>query len=406
MQTLEIVRPSSLAELHATVRDAVVTRTPMRFQGAGTWSTAGRPVEIRTCVSTRSLADVVEYVPGNLTITVGAGMTLRELDHMTREHGQWLPFDPFGTRDGTIGASVATASSGPLATSFGRIRDLVLGVTMITGRGDVISAGGRVVKNVAGYDIVRLATGAWGSLGVITEVSLRLYALPETYATVAIDMSRRGDLSGFLASFAALPVQPFAAELLSPAIAERLGVGRGETLLLRLGGNSAAVKAQMEAISALGGAELADTAGTWQHLRTDPDETRSSFRISALPSNFEETWRIGSRVAADTGGGYCVGSPIRGVTRVVLPAGKLHEGTTALVDPDEAARRIARPLSVPAAADLLRSLTSDRIRIVVERLDRDDWASLSPTVTNDRLSRGVKSAFDPHNVMNPGILGS
>lgn len=406
MQTLPVTQPRSLADLHETVRGAIETRTPMRFQGAGTWSTAGRPVEIRTCVSVRSLSDVVEYVPGNLTITAGAGMTLRELDRITGDHGQWLPFDPFGTADGTIGASVATASSGPLAAGFGRIRDLILGVTMITGRGEIISAGGRVVKNVAGYDIVRLATGSWGSLGVITEVSLRLYARPEAEATIAIDLSRAGAIPDALASFAALPIQPFAAELLSAVIAERLGVGRADTLLVRLGGNRPSVEAQVAALSPLGGAHLPDTAGTWSHLRVDPDTTGSSLRISALPSDFGETWRIGSSIAAGADGGYCVGSPLRGVTRVVLPAGKLSAGTVPLVDPVEALRRIEHRLPVSDAAVLLRSLTNERVRVVFERLDRDDWRSLSPSVTTDRLSRGIRAAFDPYNLMNPGILGS
>src|SRR5439155_9619738 len=101
---------------------------------------------------------IVEYVPGDLTLTARAGTTLAEIRDATAAEQQWLALDPHGSDDGTIGATVATASAGPLATAFGTPRDLVLGVEFLTGGGALARGGGRVVKNVAGFDLVRLLT--------------------------------------------------------------------------------------------------------------------------------------------------------------------------------------------------------------------------------------------------------
>jgi len=156
------------------VRAAAEAGEGLRIVGAGTWLDAGHPV---SATRTLSLADdrgIVAYSPGDLTITVRAGTTLAEIAEALREHGQWLALDPEGGMDVTIGATVATGSYGPAATLYGTVRDQLLGMTVVTGRGDIARPGGRVVKNVAGFDLTRLMTGAWGTLGVITEVTLRV----------------------------------------------------------------------------------------------------------------------------------------------------------------------------------------------------------------------------------------
>lgn len=158
------------------VQRARADKAPLRIVGGGTWLDAGRPVRSDRALELRSLVPpaVVHYEPGDLTLTVSSTMTLAEIDRLVRAEGQWLALDPAGSASGTIGATVATASAGPLASAFGTPREQVLGVEVVTGRGEVIRAGGRVVKNVAGFDLTRLMTGAWGSLGVITEVTLRV----------------------------------------------------------------------------------------------------------------------------------------------------------------------------------------------------------------------------------------
>lgn len=164
-----------ISELAEQIRDA---GAPLRIEGSGTWLHGGGPWAPATSLHTRHLSGVVEYEPGDLVITVQAGTTLAELDAITSEHGQMLALAPYGDAHSTVGAAVATASSGPLTYGDYTMRDLVLGLQVVTGTGAITRVGGRVVKNVAGFDLVRLHTGAFGTLGVITDVSLRLHAKP------------------------------------------------------------------------------------------------------------------------------------------------------------------------------------------------------------------------------------
>lgn len=156
------------------IRDATSAREGIRIVGAGTWLDAGHPVHATRTLSLASDRGVVAYSPGDLTVTVRAGTTLAEVAEALREHDQWLALDPEGGETVTIGATVATGSFGPAAILFGSVRDQLLGMTVVTGRGEIVRPGGRVVKNVAGFDLTRLMTGAWGTLGVITEVTLRV----------------------------------------------------------------------------------------------------------------------------------------------------------------------------------------------------------------------------------------
>ena len=136
------------------VLDAVNAGPPLRISGKSTWIDAGRPVSADRIASLAAHSGVVDYTPGDLTITVKSGTTLGELESVAGENGQWLPLDPYGSRDGTLGATIATGSFGPLAHAFGRTRDLVLGLEFVTGDGKVARGGGKVVKNVAGFDLV------------------------------------------------------------------------------------------------------------------------------------------------------------------------------------------------------------------------------------------------------------
>lgn len=165
------------AMIAEAVRAAIADGEPLRIEGRGTWSGAGGRVAARRTLSLAGDTGIVEYVPGDLTVTVRAGTTLSALAAALAEHGQWLACDPEGAGEGSIGATIATCSYGPAAALYGTPRDQVLGMTVVTGKGEIVRAGGRVVKNVAGFDIVRLMTGAWGTLGVITQVTLRVRAL-------------------------------------------------------------------------------------------------------------------------------------------------------------------------------------------------------------------------------------
>ena len=280
------------AALAERVRQAHAAGTALRITGAGHWLDAGRPCRTDASLPLASHAGIVEYEPGDLTMTVRAGTPLDALREVARGEGQWLPLDPFGHPGGTIGATIATASSGPLSTAFGTPRDHVLGCEFITGTGDVVRAGGRVVKNVAGFDLVRLVTGAWGTLGVLTEVSIRLRALPEVDRTLALETTA-GEARRWLR---ASEYTPLAAEMISARLATDMGIGVRNTLLLRFGGNRALVHSAGESAGALVSCRDVDNS-VWDDLRTREPAGSAVVRVSTSSSQVAALWdRVASIV--------------------------------------------------------------------------------------------------------------
>jgi glycolate oxidase FAD binding subunit len=383
-----------VAQVVESVREARARRVPLRIVGAGRWLDAGRSVRAETTLSIAPLAGIMEYVPGDLTLTARAGTSLGEIERATAAYGQWLTLDPFGDDQGTLGATVATGSYGPLATGFGTPRDAVLGVEFVTGMAAVVRAGGRVVKNVAGFDLVRLVTGAWGSLGALTEVTVRLRARPEVDETVAVAVGAAPEQIAALArGLRAFPFTPYAAEVVNATLAARLGLEARTCLLVRLGGTAEVVRAQRAAMMGLG--DTRDVTGPlWPMLRGVEPPGSASLRLSRLPSRFADTWNEAARLADLFPGTLVHGAPLRGVVRCVVPdvstardGGRGH----ALVGVEE---RLARALTAPF----------DGTRIF-ERAPAGIWRKFAPNVVPDRLSQGIKAAYDPLCLLNPGILG-
>ena len=239
------LHPRSVDEVSAIVRDST---GGLRVVGAGTWLQAGAPVSAAHDLHLAAFSGVRAYTPGDLTISVGAATTLAELDAVTRAHGQWCPLLPWGDDRGTVGATLATATTGPFGESLGRPRDLVLGLECVDGHGRVIRAGGRVVKNVAGFDLTRLMVGSWGTLGIVTEVHLRLRARPAIDVSLLVDRVTPALMHGFVRG----PLPPLAALPLTERVAQALGATADGAWLVRLGGNAAQVAAARGALVAAG----------------------------------------------------------------------------------------------------------------------------------------------------------
>jgi glycolate oxidase FAD binding subunit len=279
-------RPTSTREVADLVRDAHGRRAALRVTGSGTWLDAGHPVRDAETLTLAGLSGIVGYTPDDLTMTVEAGTTLAELDAATRRHGQWCPLLPWGDDRGTVGATVATATSGPFAASLGRPRDLVLGMDAVDGTGRIIAAGGRVVKNVAGFDLTRAFTGSWGTLAVITRVHLRLRARPAVDETWALTLADAGDgptgTPSAIRKFVRGPLAPLACERISGDERRNLGLGDA-TWLVRIGGNASFATTARSALRALGGAAPLDPAG-WDRLRAlrDPAPRATQWRWDAL----------------------------------------------------------------------------------------------------------------------------
>jgi len=235
----------------------------------------------------------------------------------------------------------------------------LLGIEFVTGRGDVVRAGGKVVKNVAGFDLTRLLTGSWGTLGVITEATVRLYARPKSDRTVVVRLP--GDdkqIADLLEVLSSAPVMPFAMEVVSGSIAKALGLGERPACLVRLGGNPAAVDSQLITLARLGRTDEVETR-TWEALRMIERDADFVIRLSGLPAMVRAA--AGAMVGDSIPGVYTCVNITRGIVRIVAGG------------------------STPGAAAEMASL------------------SLDGPVEGSFV--GIRKAYDPFNVLNPGILG-
>jgi glycolate oxidase FAD binding subunit len=396
-------RPEQVAELLAL---ASTHGWAVEIAGAATWLDAGRrPERVDLLIATARLCDVAEYEPADLTIGVGAGLSVDALQREVGRNRQCLMLDPPGAVASTMGATFATASAGPLRHAFGAPRDHALGLDVVTGDGRLLHVGGRVVKNVAGYDLVRLVVGSRGTLGVITRLHVRLRPEPARDATVALSAGQPAPLLELLAAILTR-VRPVALELFSAPLAQRAAGVRAWTLLARLQGNDDAVRDAHQrlfdlaaGLAASGHAPRAlvpsEAATAWAMLRELEGAGSPMIRLADQPSRLAATLEVALRIAARSGavgpdaeGWHLAAHAGDGIVRL-WPAGALRNGAETTAGVLEARRALAPEggtVAVPHGAPAL---------------DRD----LEPYVVDAaalRLMRAVKREFDPAGILAPG----
>ena len=170
-------------------------------RGGGTkldWGTAPRAIDLM--ISTAKLTRILEHAPGDMTITVEAGVTIAQIQSALSPHRQRLALDPLWPKDATVGGVIAANDSGALRLRYGGVRDLIIGITVILSDGTIAKSGGKVVKNVAGYDLPKLMSGALGTLGIITKAVFRLHPLPESSRTLTFPFIDRETANQFMLS--------------------------------------------------------------------------------------------------------------------------------------------------------------------------------------------------------------
>jgi glycolate oxidase FAD binding subunit len=194
-----------LKEFQEKIRDAADRRVPLRFRGGGSKDFYGNALA-GEILDTRAYGGIVSYEPTELVVTAKCGTTLKDLESELDRNGQFLPFEPphFGDA-ATLGGCVAAGLSGPRRAAVGALRDFVLGVKIIDGRGRALAFGGQVMKNVAGYDLSRLMAGSLGTLGLIAEVSLKVLPKPREETTVILEMTQ-GDALDRMAGWSSQPL--------------------------------------------------------------------------------------------------------------------------------------------------------------------------------------------------------
>lgn len=250
--SLPWIAPHTQVALTQTLQYAHSHDYPILICGNGTklhWGgLVQKPVEL--VVSTQQLNRIIEHAVGDLTVTVEAGVKLADLQEKLREVGQFLPLDPAYPDKATIGGIIATADSGSWRQRYGGVRDLLLGVTFVRADGTVAKAGGRVVKNVAGYDLMKLFTGSYGTLGVISQATLRVYPLPEASATLLLtgDGAKIAQITQLILNSS---LTPTVIDLISDSLVTHLDIGKGTGLLLRFQSIAESVTAQAQQVEKL-----------------------------------------------------------------------------------------------------------------------------------------------------------
>jgi glycolate oxidase FAD binding subunit len=336
----------------------------LEIRGGGTKRFYGEPAQ-GDVLDTRVLEGISSYEPTELVVTARCGTPLAQLEATLAEHGQCLPFEPPHFASGsTVGGMVAAGLAGPARAAVGSVRDYVLGATLLNGRGEVLSFGGQVMKNVAGYDVARLLAGSLGILGVILEVSLKVLPIAPATATLRFAMDQRSALDR-LHRWAALPL---------PLNASTWWDG---ALVVRLRGAHAAVQA---ATASLGGERIEPqgASGFWQGLRDQSDEY---FRLAAREvASGAALWRLSVAQTA---------APIE------LPGQQLVEwgGAQRWLVTDAPAAAV-RDAATRAGGHATLFRATDKSAGVFAPLQ-------SPL---DRIHRELKKAFDPAGIFNPGRL--
>ena len=377
-EQLRIETPASPETAAAVLRGAAAGGLRVRPRGGGTKLGWGRPAGADVELRTGSLERIVAHDAGDLTAVVEAGVPLADAQGAFAQAGQRLALDPPDRGGATLGGIVATGDSGPLRHRFGAPRDLVLGVAVALPDGSVARAGGRVIKNVAGYDLAKLLAGSFGTLGVIVELALRLHPLPREVVTLRAPSEDPAALARAAAALAGAPLQPEALD-----VAWEHGAG---AVLVRFAGVAAAAQAD-EAAALLAAAGLAaepvDDAAAWsaqrdgQRAQDGGVVVRVSGRPSALP---------GVLASARTEGATVVGRVAAGLSWLRLAPAEAD----ALV---EAVRRLRGALA-PAPCVVLDA--PEQVRSALDPWDEPAAGSRAA------LLRRVKARFDPAATCNPG----
>lgn len=370
--------PTTFDQAAAALAGAAASHQSVRIVGGGSKLGWGRPAHAADLeIDTSGLDRIVEHNDGDLTAVLEAGVPLARAQRQFAGAGQMLALDPFlgNDRRATIGGIVATADSGPLRHRYGAPRDLIVGITVALSDGTIARAGGKVIKNVAGYDLGKLFCGSFGTLGLILQVNLRLHPLPGRTATTLGVSSDPELLATAAGSLVAAPL-----ELEALDIAWRGGRGG---ILARAGGVRAGRRAEAVAAlmreAGLGGVEVvADDAELWGRQRAGQRSTEGLLvRVAARPSALPAVLR-----AAEASAATLVGRAALGHSFVELDPDALETFRSRL--PDGA---IATLLDAPSA--------------IREALD--PWGP-PPSPPALELMRRVKARFDPAYACNPGVF--
>ncbi|MDR3619012.1 MAG: FAD-binding oxidoreductase [Paludisphaera borealis] len=392
----ETLHLRTVDEVCEAVRGQAEAGRALYPQGGRTALDYGRPPgRPGAAIDVTGLNQVIDYPHADMTITIQAGATVAALRSVLGEHRQRLLIDVPQADRATLGGVYATNASGPRRFGLGRPRDQIIGVSFVTSEGVAVKGGGRVVKNVAGYDFPKLLTGSMGTLGVITQLTLKVRPLPEASALVWLRVPDAGRIDALLAAFDTSATRPVAIELLNPAASRIIG-----------GASSVAADSWVLAVGLEDGVDSVN----WQIDRLGKDFEGVDFEVFR-DAGSESLWSaLIEFQAAEPGPIGCVANlrpsrvaafvgdldPERWAVQAHAGNGVVRMQAIGEWTEDQAARAIdaRRAAAVRDGGNLIvaRCPTAWKDRLRVWGEPRADWA----------LARRVKQALDPRGLMNPG----
>jgi len=342
-----------IQQFSETIRKAAAEQTLLRIRGSGSKDFYGLAL-IGDVLDTRALTGIVDYDPTELVITARAGTPLREVEKALADRAQMLAFEPphFGP-EATLGGCIASGFSGPRRAAMGSARDFVLGVRIVNGLGEDLRFGGQVMKNVAGYDLSRLLTGSFGTLGLITEVSMKVLPLPQEESTLRFALDEAAAIES-MNKWAATPL----------SLSATCHVDG--TLYVRLSGAAAAVAASRKK---LGGDIVEDGAAFWQSIR---EQTHPLFRSAPA------LWRFSIKPTAPPLG---LGQP--------------------MIEWNGGLRWLAADLDPSIAFDVAHR-AGGHATLFSDGNKRHGIQQFSPGLL--AVHKKLKRAFDPHGILGPGRI--
>jgi glycolate oxidase FAD binding subunit len=376
--------PDEVAELVRKCEADAITLAPM---GAARTLAQIRRAPVAVGISLARMNRVIAYEPDDMTVIAEAGLTLGALNSLTATHGQRLAADPPHLDRTTLGALVAAAQAGPIRLSEGTVRDLLIGVRFVGHEGRFVHGGGRVVKNVAGYDLMKVMVGSFGTLGIVTETTFKVGPIPERY-TVA--MAQFPDSKGALGAAAALhdAVPLIHLEVVSAAVAKAMGSGAHPQVLAGFGGSAEEVAYLIaQATAILGPASTVtgegEAAAMYERLRDfEADDAVIVAQIAVAPAELSSCLQqCGVEFRAHAGCGVA-----QVFTRDVANATDLERTLALWREIAHGARGNVRVLRV-----------DEELRQSVKFFDDPPGPALA-------LMRRLKTTFDPHGVFNPGCF--
>jgi glycolate oxidase FAD binding subunit len=384
--------PRNADEVIDAVRWAMNAGEALEIRGAGTRRELGRPVDAPHVLEVGALRGVLEYEPEELVLTALPGTPLAEIESLLATRRQCLAFEPpYLTGSGTLGGAVSTGLSGPRRLKAGAVRDHLLGVTAVSGRGELFRAGGKVVKNVTGYDLPKLIAGSYGTLAVLTELTVKVLPAPEDTRTLVLSGQIAVDAVRTMTSVLQSTADASAACYLPQDVAAPGVAANTASTAFRLEGVSPSVEFRLsrlrEQLVSAGSIAVLDRAASlefWRAIRDvtplTRDSARSLWRVSVPPAQGAD---VLARMLAS----------VRDA-RAFLDWGG---GLIWLQTPNDADAGALRAALAPSGghATLVRAPVEVRRSIEVFQPQPEALAA---------LSKRVKQQFDPKGVLNPGRM--